>query len=39
MAEQPAFHNRETEFRREIQQRIESQTEVDRWLADLKRRK
>lgn len=33
------FANRETEFRREIQQRIESQAEVDRWLADLKRRK
>ena len=31
--------NREPEFRREIQRRIEMQAEVDRWLADLKRRK
>lgn len=33
------FANRETEFRREIQQRIEAQAQVERWLADLKRRK
>lgn len=33
------FAKREAEFRREIQQRIEMQAEVDRWLADLKRRK